>query len=144
MGEDILTTFIISVATTELGARAPTMLPAVIMPTGFIVAQDLWGAAFTRDLLSVARAVSEEWAAGSMLVAGFMPVVVDFTVVAVFTAADVDVLEKARVILSSGPSQHRRRMACSILAKVVCLPSTSSVSNSGGAFLRPQTATRMG
>jgi hypothetical protein len=36
------------------------------------------------------------------------------------------------------------RIASSILASVVSRPSTSSVSNNGGAFLRPQTATRMG
>src|ERR1700751_4242600 len=36
------------------------------------------------------------------------------------------------------------RVASSILLNVVSLPSTSSVSNNGGAFLRPQTATRIG
>src|SRR5271157_5787664 len=35
-------------------------------------------------------------------------------------------------------------IACAIRASVVSRPSTSSVSNNGGAFLRPQTATRMG
>src|SRR5580693_7299009 len=34
--------------------------------------------------------------------------------------------------------------ACSIRASVVSRPRTSSVSNRGGAFLRPQTATRIG
>ena len=45
-------------------------------------------------------------------------------------------------------SQERRltqlSLACSILSSVLCFPRTSSVSNSGGAFLRPQTATRIG
>src|SRR5579863_71738 len=36
------------------------------------------------------------------------------------------------------------RIACPIRASVASFPSTSSVSKSGGAFLRPQTATRMG
>src|ERR1700691_5728156 len=34
--------------------------------------------------------------------------------------------------------------ACSIRANVVSRPTTCSVSNSGGAFFRPQTATRIG
>ena len=37
-----------------------------------------------------------------------------------------------------------RNIACSIRASVVSGPNTSSVSNKGGAFFRPQTATRMG
>src|SRR6202035_1494159 len=37
-----------------------------------------------------------------------------------------------------------RGMACSIRARVVSRPSTSKVSNKGGAFLRPHTATRIG
>jgi hypothetical protein len=36
------------------------------------------------------------------------------------------------------------RIACSILLNVTSCPSTSSVSNNGGAFFRPQVATRMG
>jgi hypothetical protein len=36
------------------------------------------------------------------------------------------------------------RIACSIRFSVTSFPSTSNVSKRGGAFLRPQTATRMG
>src|SRR5207245_8640653 len=38
---------------------------------------------------------------------------------------------------------HSFPIACSIRTNVFSRPSTSKVSNSGGAFLRPHTATRM-
>lgn len=42
------------------------------------------------------------------------------------------------------PLGYNFLIACAILSTVVPLPNTARVSNSGGAFLRPQTATRMG
>jgi len=57
-------------------------------------------------------------------------------------------LRSAQPALSDAPAELRSHAsfasACSILSSVFSLPSTSSVSNKGGAFLRPQTATRIG
>ena len=49
-------------------------------------------------------------------------------------------------LLTRTPALHycSSSTACSILFTVVSRPSTSNVSNNGGAFLRPQTATRIG